>query len=128
MSVELQPALESFAHITRAGSDWKLPTVVTVATRMSTPLAALEYVKVACPLLSVTALPVRPAFGPLVTLKLTVVLGRPTPLPSTSVAVSDACPDVNAVTVVRASVRVAVLPPAVPMARHGIDSLCLGWQ
>src|ERR1700694_2979387 len=37
MSEEFQPAGESFVHITRAELDWKVPTVVTVATTTSSP-------------------------------------------------------------------------------------------
>ena len=61
------------------GRTGKTPTVVTLATTTSSPSPAPGTEKDAWPLASVTALPDRPASGPLVTVKLTTALRQAVP-------------------------------------------------
>ena len=107
-SAEFQCAAESSVHITRAWLDWKLPTVVTLATTTSSPSPAPGKEYAAWPLALVTAAAGQcPASGPLVTVKFTVACGSPAPLPSSSVAVSVTGFPVNCVIVAGPRLSVA---------------------
>src|SRR5579859_1987421 len=119
MSAQVQGAGQGSAAL----STVMTPTVVTLAV-MSSPWPAPGNGNMACPLASVTALPVAPASGPAITAKFTTAFGRPSPLPPSSVAISVTCWP----TVAWLRVRVASVVPGAPIARHWMDSFFLGGQ
>ena len=126
MSFELHPVVASSVHMTLVELEWNDPTLVTVATTVSSPWEALEYVNAACPFGSVTADPLTPAFGPDVTENATFTFGSGYPDPSSTVASSVVAAPANAFDVFGPNETDAVFEPDEPIGRHWIDSLTGG--